>query len=105
MPSESWQSGIPEWLEDAVFYQIFPDRFERGNRGPTPPNEARWGSAPTCHSVMGGDLSGIVKRIDYLRELGVNALYLNPIFLASSNHKYNTYDYYQVDYNFGSIED
>ena len=54
---------------------------------------------------MGGDLPGIVQKLDYLQDLGVNAIYLNPIFLASSNHRYNTYDYYQIDHRFGSAAD
>jgi neopullulanase len=88
--------NIPDWVQDAIFYQIFPDRFARSNRMPDLGFEA-WDSPPTPHGFKGGDLYGIVERLDYLQELGVNALYLNPIFASASNHRYHTYDYYHVD--------
>ena len=76
----------PEWVKHAVFYQIFPDRFANGDTASDPENVQAWGSPPTFNSFMGGDLQGIIDRLGYLEDLGINALYLNPIFLSSSNH-------------------
>lgn len=89
----------PEWVKQAIFYQIFPDRFARSHRikHPTGLKFKPWGSPPEEHGYQGGDLLGIVDRLDYLRELGVTALYLNPIFSSASNHRYHTFDYLQVD--------
>jgi len=96
---------IPDWVPEAVFYQIFPDRFANGDESNDPANVQPWGSPPTIWGFQGGDLEGILKRLDYLTDLGVNALYLNPIFLASSNHRYNTTDYYRIDPKLGTLED
>ncbi|MCX6069106.1 MAG: glycoside hydrolase family 13 protein [Chloroflexi bacterium] len=95
----------PYWLQDAVFYQIFPDRFSNGDATNDPVNVAKWGTTPSIWNFMGGDLRGIIKRFDYLLDLGVNALYLNPIFLSPSNHRYNTTDFYLIDPKLGSMLD
>lgn len=87
----------PSWVKDAVFYQIFPDRFAKSDRLEKPSNLQEWGSSPTRYGFMGGDLIGIAERLGYLTELGVNALYLNPIFVSGANHRYHTDDYYTVD--------
>lgn len=88
----------PKWVREAVFYQIFPDRFAKSSRlDKTGLNLEPWNSAPTSHGFKGGDLLGIVEHLDYLQDLGINALYLNPIFASASNHRYHTYDYYTVD--------
>lgn len=87
----------PAWVRDAVFYQIFPDRFASSDRVPKPGFMEPWDSAPTTHGFKGGDLLGIAERLPYLQDLGVTALYLTPIFQSASNHRYHTYDYYQVD--------
>jgi glycosidase len=94
----------PEWVRHAVFYQIFPERFANGDPSNDPENTQPWGSPPTLYNFMGGDLQGIIDHIDYLAGLGVTALYLNPIFQATSNHKYNTFDYLRVDPHFGDLE-
>jgi glycosidase len=94
---------IPSWVPDSVFYQIFPDRFAKGDPSLTPPNVQQWGSPPTNSGFQGGDLRGIMQHFDYLLDLGINALYLNPIFQSSSNHRYNTYDYYKVDPKLGDL--
>jgi neopullulanase len=88
----------PEWVKDAVFYQIFPDRFAKSDRNPAGslPFEP-WDSAPTIHGFKGGDLYGIAEKLDYLADLGITAIYLNPIFTSACNHRYHTYDYYNVD--------
>ncbi len=89
----------PDWAKHAVFYQIFPDRFARS--GAVEAQEAvqltPWGTPPAEQGFQGGDLYGIVDRLDYLDALGVTALYLNPIFASAANHRYHTYDYYEVD--------
>jgi cyclomaltodextrinase len=89
----------PDWVKHAVFYQIFPDRFARSSRLDRPRGiELKpWGSPPQEQGFQGGDLLGIVDKLDYLEELGITALYLNPIFASAANHRYHTYDYFQVD--------
>ena len=87
-------ADAPEWARDAVFYQVFPDRFARADRvenarGPLEP----WDAPPTAHGFKGGDLFGIAERIDELVDLGITAIYLNPIFASASNHRYNAYDF------------
>jgi cyclomaltodextrinase / maltogenic alpha-amylase / neopullulanase len=94
-------SFIPRWVKKAVFYQIFPDRFANGDPTNDPPDTEPWGNPPTSRNRFGGDLQGVMARLDYLQQLGVNALYLNPIFDAPSNHKYDTRDYLRVDPQFG----
>jgi len=89
--------NTPDWVKDAVFYQIFPDRFAKSIALPKPSNLETWESAPTRHGFKGGDLLGIVERLDYLEELGITAIYLNPVFQSAANHRYHTYDYYHVD--------
>ncbi|AFY80044.1 glycoside hydrolase family 13 protein [Oscillatoria acuminata] len=91
----------PDWVKHAVFYQIFPDRFARG----TQPRELLlkhsrwedWHAIPTLQGYKGGNLWGVVDKLDYLQELGINAIYFTPIFQSASNHRYHTHDYYQVD--------
>ncbi|MEP7081923.1 MAG: glycoside hydrolase family 13 protein [Chloroflexota bacterium] len=87
----------PAWVADAVFYQIFPDRFARSGRVPAPGPLEDWDTSPTVHGFKGGDLYGIVEHLDHLTDLGVSALYLNPVFASASNHRYHTYDYMAVD--------
>jgi len=94
----------PEWVRDAVFYQIFPDRFARSERVPKPSNLERWESPPTVYGFKGGDLWGVVEHLEYLLDLGVTALYLTPIFQSAANHRYHTYDYYRVDPILGGNE-
>jgi cyclomaltodextrinase len=87
----------PDWLRDAVFYQIFVDRFAPSERVIKPGPLEAWDAPPTHHGFKGGDLLGIVEHLDYLLDLGVNALYLTPVFASAANHRYHTYDYYNVD--------
>ena len=93
---------VPEWVKTAVFYQIFPDRFYNGDPTNDPEKVSIWGERPTRKNFFGGDLQGIIDKLDYLEELGVNAIYLTPIFRSKSNHKYDIYDYYTVDPSFGT---
>lgn len=108
----------PEWVKESIFYQIFPDRFYNGN----PDNDVKdgeyslngfsskkneWNSKPGKYEesrsldFFGGDLEGIKEKIEYLKQLGVTAIYINPIFKAYSNHKYDCIDYYHVDEHLG----
>ena len=112
----------PKWITDSIFYQIFPDRFYDGN----PSNNVKTGEyvlhgkqsvARDWNDTVrrqddypsldfyGGDLEGIRQKITYLKELGINSIYLNPIFYAPSNHKYDIMDYKKVDKHFGSNEE
>ena len=97
--------SVPDWVKDSIFYQIFPDRFSNGDKSNDPENIETWGAPPTITGFQGGDLRGIIDRMYYLLDLGVNAIYLNPIFLSSSNHRYNTTDYYQIDLKLGTMKD
>lgn len=97
-------SETPDWVSDAVFYQIFPDRFARSERIAGPSNLEPWDSPPTRHGFKGGDLFGVAEHLDYLQDLGVTAIYLNPIFQSTANHRYHTHDYYQVDPILGGNE-
>jgi glycosidase len=111
-PLDRWQLDLdaaapfetPEWMRGAPVYQIFPDRFANGDPSNDPPDCAPWGTPPRWFEFQGGDLQGIARRLDYLQELGVEVLYLNPIFTSPSTHKYDTADYYQVDPAFGGNE-
>ncbi len=87
----------PSWVKDAVFYQIFPDRFAKSDRVRKPVNLEPWDSPPTFHGYKGGDLLGVAEHLDWLTDLGVTAIYFNPIFRSASNHRYHTHDYYRVD--------
>ena len=91
----------PTWVKHAVFYQIFPDRFvisqEPRKRLLKNPTWEDWSAPPTQQGYKGGDLWGVIDKLDYLQELGINAIYFTPIFQSTSNHRYHTHDYYQVD--------
>lgn len=87
----------PEWVKDTVFYQIFPDRFAKSKRVVKPSNLEAWDSPPTVNGFKGGDLLGVAEHLDYLSDLGITAIYFNPIFQSASNHRYHTHDYFQVD--------
>lgn len=92
----------PSWVKDAVFYQIFPERFANGDPTNDPTDVLEWGGTPSPRNFFGGDLQGVLDHLDYLCELGINAIYFNPLFAATTNHKYDTEDYYLVDPHFGS---
>lgn len=91
------QIVTPEWMPDAVFYQIFPDRFATSGRLGENLNLEPWESPPTPFGFKGGDLFGLIEHLDYLQALGIPAIYLNPIFASAANHRYHTYDYFHVD--------
>jgi neopullulanase len=87
----------PDWVKDAIFYQIFPDRFAKSDSLEKPTYIEPWDSPLTRYGFKGGDLVGVYEKLDYLQDLGVNALYFTPIFMSAANHRYHTYDYYHVD--------
>ncbi len=87
----------PAWVRDAVFYQVFPDRFAASDRVVKPGPLEPWDSPPTNHGFKGGDLLGVVEHLDHIAAVGANALYLTPVFSSASNHRYHTYDYLAVD--------
>lgn len=95
-----------EWMKNAVFYQIFPERFRRGDfsKDDSYINQA-WEDLPTPSSFAGGDLKGIIEKLDHIKDLGATCLYLTPIFISPTNHKYDTIDYFEIDPQFGSKED
>ncbi len=97
---------VVEWMRGAVFYQIFVDRFYQGDcEKDTGYITMKWGEPPTPKSFAGGDLKGISTKLDYIKNLGVNAIYLTPIFEAASNHKYDISNYKRIDPQFGSEKD
>lgn len=91
----------PDWVKHAVFYQIFPDRFAKSQqprkRLLKNANWEEWHEIPTLQGYKGGDLWGVMEKLDYLQHLGINAIYFTPIFQSASNHRYHTHDYYEVD--------
>ena len=106
----------PDWLEDRVFYQIFPDRFFNGNPATDvqsdeynymgkPVQRMNWDDQPQQEfgplQFWGGDLEGIRQKLPYLTDLGVNGLYLNPIFTSPSNHRYDISNYLEIDPHLG----
>lgn len=95
----------PEWVKKTVWYQIFPERFDNGDTTNDPDNVLEWGSKnPDRDDFFGGDLQGVINRLDHLVDLGINGIYFCPIFKASSNHKYDTIDYFEIDPQFGTKE-
>ena len=94
----------PTWVRDSIFYQIFPDRFYNGDKGNDPPNTVNWGGKPTGRNFFGGDLRGVIEKLPYIKDLGVDAIWFTPIFKSRSNHKYNVSDYYSIDEHFGDLE-
>lgn len=89
--------ATPDWVRDAIFYQIFPDRFAKSDRVVKPSGLEPWDSDPTEHGYKGGDLRGVTEHLDYLVDLGITAIYFCPIFQSASNHRYHTHDYFQID--------
>ena len=107
--------ATPAWLNGGVVYQIFPDRFHNGDPSNDKPAgsfiyggetiKREWGDRPTGgDDFFGGDLQGVIDKLDYLQSLGVTAIWFNPIFAAPSNHRYDTTDYTVIEPSLGSIE-
>ncbi|WP_411675123.1 glycoside hydrolase family 13 protein [Cohnella faecalis] len=85
-----------------MFYQIFPERFANGDPTNDPEGTEQWGGKPGLNNFFGGDLQGIIDHLEHLTSLGINAIYLNPVFEGTTNHKYDTKDYFKVDPHFGT---
>lgn len=96
--------AAPDWLSDAVFYQIFPERFANGDPALDPPGVVPWSSEPTRDNFFGGDLAGIRAHLDHIAATGANAIYLTPIFEARTNHRYDAVDYFAVDHRLGDLD-
>lgn len=118
----------PDWAKEAVVYQIFPDRFFNGDknndnarqtaRGNQPIQHRSWNELPAnyskspaqdgdnweCNDFFGGDLAGITRKLDYLKDLGITAIYVNPIMNACSNHRYDAVDYGNLDPLLGDMQ-
>ncbi len=96
----------PEWVNDTIWYQIFPDRFCNGNHSLDPEDVQPWRNHGCVKNeeCFGGDFAGIIQKLDYLKELGINGLYLTPVNESPSNHKYDTTDYTKLDPRFGDEE-
>ncbi|MDR1702740.1 MAG: 4-alpha-glucanotransferase, partial [Sporomusaceae bacterium] len=110
-------SATPAWLKNAIIYQIFPDRFANGHShflNPSPRSllHSAWDDKPVyardmetgailAYDFFGGNLLGVIQKLPYLQELGINTIYFNPIFTSVSNHKYDTADYKNIDPAFG----
>ena len=131
-PPEGEKSANPDWAETAVWYQIFPERFQNGDPKNDPaadycriPDQirSRWGMIPwtkewyaltdwekdlagdvygtNAHRRYGGDFQGVIDKLDYLKDLGITALYFNPVFAAPSLHKYDALVFHHMDPFFG----
>ena len=106
----------PQWYKEGIIYQIFPDRFcKSGNIDPKGRRIEEWNTLPYYirnednsiaeWNFWGGDLQGIISRLQYIKDLGADIIYLNPIFKAASNHRYDTADYFEIDPLLGTEED
>lgn len=93
----------PQWVKETIWYQIFPERFANGDLSNDPQGTLPWDSSisPSRDDFFGGDLQGVLDHLDHFVDLGINGLYFCPIFQASSNHKYDTIDYFEIDSAFG----
>ena len=104
-PVPSGKFNAPAWVKDAVFYQVFPDRFCRSAKYKAVGKFVDWDTLPTRENMFGGNLAGICEKLDYIASLGVNAIYLCPIFKSNSNHRYHTVDYFEIDPVLGTLRD
>ena len=97
----------PAWVNDTIWYQIMPDRFCKGSDHPRRFPLRQWSSTKNIHfwDTYGGDLRGIIEKLPYLHQLGITGIYMTPIFLSDSNHKYNTFSYDLIDPDFGTEAD
>lgn len=95
-----------EWMQESIVYQIFPERFCNGDSSINPEYVMPWGEEKNLsyHSRYGGDLKGIIDKLEYLEDLGVDVIYVTPIFKSNTAHKYNTCDYFNIDPEFGTVE-
>lgn len=97
----------PDWVSNTVWYQIMPEQYSRSRDFVNPGKFKEWGDLTNPHprDLYGGSLKGITERLPYIQSLGIGGIYLTPIFLSDSNHKYNIFDYRMVDPDFGTEDD
>lgn len=97
----------PAWVADTVWYQIMPDRFCKGSQHPRRMPQKDWEDRDFVdyNDFYGGDLRGVIQKLPYLQKLGITGIYLLPVFLSDTNHKYNIFDYTKIDPDFGTEED
>ena len=97
----------PAWVNETVWYQIMPDRFCRGGDPRKRFTLRNWDDHKHIHfwDTYGGDIRGIINKLEYIRDLGITGIYMLPLFLSNSNHKYNTFDYDTIDPDFGTDAD
>lgn len=95
----------PDWAKDVIIYNIFPDSFATEEKYITGVSTENSLNGIKTRGKLGGTIRGITKNVDYLKELGINAIYINPVFAAGEYHKYDSIDYFQVDPCFGRNED
>ena len=96
---------VPKWAQSSVIYQIFPDRFENGSKANDPSELMPWNGQPTYSNRFGGDIAGVQLRRSYLKDLGINSVYFNPIFKSPSNHRYEADSYLLVDPEIGTNQE
>ena len=96
---------VPAWVERSVIYHIFPDRFANGDKSNDPANVVPWNGKPSYNNYFGGDVAGVEQHLGYLKDLGVSAVFFNPVFKSPSNHRYETTDYFQIDPIFGTNQE
>ena len=96
-----------KWMQECVVYQIFPERFCNGDESINPEGVTPWGQEDklTYYSRYGGDIKGITSKLDYIKDLGIDVIYMTPIFKSKTAHKYDTSDYFNIDPQFGTVED
>jgi glycosidase len=95
-------SNTPSWVKETVWYQIFPDRFKNIDNY----SKHDWNNEVVKNNeIYGGNIKGIIDKLDYIKDLGFNGIYLTPIFKANTAHKYDTVDYYQIDPSFGTNDE
>jgi glycosidase len=98
--------NAPSWIEDQVWYSIFPERFHNGDTSINPNNTLEWGNTKSYSNEQrfGGDLQGIIDQLDYIKKSGFTGIYMTPIFVSDSSHKYDVNDYFKIDPAFGDNE-
>jgi glycosidase len=93
---------VPGWVEQTVFYQIFPDRFANGDKSNDPKDVVSWNTSPQWFNRFGGDVAGVRQHVSHLVDLGISSVYFNPVFQAPSNHRYDAEDFKKLDPQFGT---
>lgn len=94
----------PAWVKDQIWYSIFPERFHNGDPSINLKDTLEWGATEhySNHQHFGGDLQGIIQKLDYIKQVGFTGIYMTPIFTSDSTHKYDVNDYFQIDEAFGT---